>query len=131
MEVGSCPGAERACGIKREHAVVLTQWPPPPLDLDTEAIQELDSSLKEIRRTASGMALYYASLFLWFMGHHDKAREYVDHMLKVSGGSKEVQEHVSHGQAKQHNSGAHFQRAQEPRAYPRHQTHRYSCIIAS
>lgn len=57
--------------------------------IDAEAIQELDSSLKEIRRTASGMALYYASLFLWFMGHHDKAREYVDHMLKVSGGSKE------------------------------------------
>ncbi|XP_034340008.1 tetratricopeptide repeat protein 21A isoform X1 [Arvicanthis niloticus] len=57
--------------------------------IDEEAVQELECSLKEMRRTASDTALYYASLFLWFMGHHDKAREYVDHMLKVSGGSKE------------------------------------------
>jgi hypothetical protein len=75
------------------------------LDVDIEAVQELESSLKEIRRSASSTALYYASLFLWFMGHHDKAREYVDHMLKVSSGSKEVQEGVSRGQAKQHYSG--------------------------
>lgn len=55
-----------------------------------------------MRRTASDTALYYASLFLWFMGHHDKAREYIDHMLKVSSDSKEVQAHVRHSQAKQH-----------------------------
>ncbi|XP_040595708.1 tetratricopeptide repeat protein 21A isoform X2 [Mesocricetus auratus] len=57
--------------------------------IDREAVQELESSLKEIRKTASDTALYYASLFLWLIGHHDKAREYVDHMLKVCSGSKE------------------------------------------
>ncbi|OBS75116.1 hypothetical protein A6R68_14362 [Neotoma lepida] len=57
--------------------------------IDGEAVQELESSLKEIRRTASDTALYYASLFLWLVDRHDKAREYVDHMLKVCSGSKE------------------------------------------
>nr|XP_048279598.1 tetratricopeptide repeat protein 21A [Myodes glareolus] len=57
--------------------------------IDGEAVQELESNLKEIRKTASDTALYYASLFLWLIGHHDKAREYVDHMLKVYSGSKE------------------------------------------
>ncbi|XP_008834599.1 tetratricopeptide repeat protein 21A isoform X1 [Nannospalax galili] len=57
--------------------------------IDGEAVQELESSLKEIRKTASDTALYYASLFFWLIGHHDKAREYVDHMLKVCSGSRE------------------------------------------
>nr|XP_020141010.1 tetratricopeptide repeat protein 21A isoform X2 [Microcebus murinus] len=58
--------------------------------IDREAIQELECSLKELRRTASDTALYYASLFLWLVGRHDKAREYVDRILKVSCGSREV-----------------------------------------
>lgn len=58
---------------------------------DREAIQELESSLKEVRKTASGTALYYAGLFLWLMGRHDKAREYIDRTLKVSSSSREVQ----------------------------------------
>ncbi|XP_077894231.1 tetratricopeptide repeat protein 21A isoform X3 [Ictidomys tridecemlineatus] len=57
--------------------------------IDREAIQELESSLKEIRRTAPETALYYASLFLWLMGYHDKAKEYIDHFLKVSHSSRE------------------------------------------
>ncbi|XP_010616755.1 tetratricopeptide repeat protein 21A isoform X1 [Fukomys damarensis] len=57
--------------------------------IDREAIQELESSLKEVRRLASEAALYYAGLFLWLMDYHDKAREYVDHMLKVSSGFRE------------------------------------------
>ncbi|XP_065789098.1 tetratricopeptide repeat protein 21A isoform X2 [Muntiacus reevesi] len=57
--------------------------------IDREAIQELESSLKEIRKTASGTALYYAGLFLWLMGRHDKAREYIDRTLKVSSSSRE------------------------------------------
>ncbi|XP_036723685.1 tetratricopeptide repeat protein 21A isoform X3 [Balaenoptera musculus] len=56
---------------------------------DREAIQELESSLKEIRKTASGTALYYAGLFLWLMGRHDKAKEYIDRTLKVSSSSRE------------------------------------------
>ncbi|KAI4553985.1 hypothetical protein MJT46_016165 [Ovis ammon polii x Ovis aries] len=57
--------------------------------IDREAIQELESSLKEVRKTASGTALYYAGLFLWLMGRHDKAKEYIDRTLKVSSSSRE------------------------------------------
>ncbi|XP_055985151.1 tetratricopeptide repeat protein 21A [Sorex fumeus] len=52
--------------------------------VDREAVQELESSLKERRKTASGNALYYAGLFLWLMGRHDKAKEYIDRALKMS-----------------------------------------------
>ena len=34
--------------------------------------------------------LYYAGLFLFFTGKHDKAREYIDRMLKMNSESKEV-----------------------------------------
>nr|KAF6476733.1 tetratricopeptide repeat domain 21A [Rousettus aegyptiacus] len=57
--------------------------------IDQEAIQELESSLKEVRKAASGTALYYAGLFLWLLGRHDKAKEYIDRMLKVSSSSRE------------------------------------------
>uniref|UniRef100_A0A2K5RPC0 Tetratricopeptide repeat domain 21A n=1 Tax=Cebus imitator TaxID=2715852 RepID=A0A2K5RPC0_CEBIM len=57
--------------------------------IDREAIQELECSLKDIRKTASGTALYYAGLFLWLMGRRDKAKEYINHMLKVSRGFRE------------------------------------------
>ncbi|XP_047386282.1 tetratricopeptide repeat protein 21A isoform X1 [Sciurus carolinensis] len=57
--------------------------------IDREAIQELESSLKEVRRAAHETALYYAGLFLWLTGYHDKAKEYVDHFLKVSHSSRE------------------------------------------
>ncbi|XP_019518293.1 PREDICTED: tetratricopeptide repeat protein 21A isoform X6 [Hipposideros armiger] len=58
--------------------------------IDQEAIQELQSSLKETRKKASGTALYYASLFLWLMGHHDRAREYIDCVLRLSSTSSEA-----------------------------------------
>uniref|UniRef100_A0A8D1N257 Tetratricopeptide repeat domain 21A n=1 Tax=Sus scrofa TaxID=9823 RepID=A0A8D1N257_PIG len=58
--------------------------------IDREAIQELESSLKEIRKTASGTALYHAGLFLWLIGCHDKAKEYTDRLLKVSSSSREA-----------------------------------------
>ena len=35
-------------------------------------------------------ALYYAGLFLWLTGRHDKAREYAAKMMKMAPGSKEV-----------------------------------------
>uniref|UniRef100_A0A8C6YVJ4 Tetratricopeptide repeat domain 21B n=1 Tax=Nothoprocta perdicaria TaxID=30464 RepID=A0A8C6YVJ4_NOTPE len=56
---------------------------------DRDAILELDSKMKEQRKTAGQQALYYAGLFLWHLGREDKAREYVDRMIKVSNGSKE------------------------------------------
>ncbi|XP_069791436.1 tetratricopeptide repeat protein 21B isoform X2 [Narcine bancroftii] len=55
---------------------------------DCDAIQELDRKLKENRKTAGQMALYFAGLFLWHIGRNDKAREYVDRMIKISSGSK-------------------------------------------
>lgn len=58
--------------------------------IDREAIQELEYSLKEIRKTVSGTALYYAGVFLWLVGHHDKAKEYIDRMLKISRGFREA-----------------------------------------
>nr|XP_060494263.1 tetratricopeptide repeat protein 21A [Panthera onca] len=57
--------------------------------VDREAVQELENSLKEIRKTASGTALYYAGLFLWLVGHRDKAKEYIDRTLKVSSSPRE------------------------------------------
>ncbi|XP_049622407.1 tetratricopeptide repeat protein 21A [Suncus etruscus] len=54
--------------------------------IDREAIQELEISLKETRKTANGSALYYGGLFLWLIGRHDKAKEYIDRVLKGSSG---------------------------------------------
>ncbi|KFZ59503.1 Tetratricopeptide repeat protein 21B, partial [Antrostomus carolinensis] len=56
---------------------------------DRDAILELDAKVKEQRKTAGQRALYFAGLFLWHLGREDKAREYVDRMIKVSGGGKE------------------------------------------
>uniref|UniRef100_A0A663ES27 Tetratricopeptide repeat protein 21B n=1 Tax=Aquila chrysaetos chrysaetos TaxID=223781 RepID=A0A663ES27_AQUCH len=56
---------------------------------DRDAILELDAKMKEQRKTAGQQALYFAGLFLWHLGREDKAREYVDRMIKVSGGGKE------------------------------------------
>lgn len=58
--------------------------------IDREVIQELDSKVKEDRKTASPKSLYYAGMFLWLMGRNDKAREYTERMIKLSNGSKEV-----------------------------------------
>ncbi|KAM8933514.1 LOW QUALITY PROTEIN: tetratricopeptide repeat protein 21B [Pelodytes ibericus] len=56
---------------------------------DREAIQELNIKMKEHRKMAGHQALYYAGIFLWHVGRHDKAREYVDRMIKISNGSRE------------------------------------------
>lgn len=56
---------------------------------DREAMQELDTKLKEERKSANDKALFFAGLFLWHTGRHDKAREYVDRSMKMSQGSVE------------------------------------------
>ncbi|XP_060575597.1 tetratricopeptide repeat protein 21B-like isoform X3 [Ruditapes philippinarum] len=53
--------------------------------VDREAVTELDAKLKEERKQSGEMGLYYAGLFLFFTGKHDKAREYIDRMLKMNG----------------------------------------------
>lgn len=46
--------------------------------------------VKENRKGASPKALYYAGMLLWLLGRNDKAREYVDRMIKISNGATEV-----------------------------------------
>ncbi|KAK8788407.1 hypothetical protein V5799_021812 [Amblyomma americanum] len=52
--------------------------------VDKEAVAQLDAQLKETRKQAGEKVLYYAGLFLFLTGKHDKAREYIDRMLKVA-----------------------------------------------
>ncbi|XP_036378258.1 tetratricopeptide repeat protein 21B [Megalops cyprinoides] len=57
--------------------------------VDRDAVEELDSQLKASRKAAGDKALYYAAMFLWLMGRGDKARDYLDRMLKMSSSSRE------------------------------------------
>lgn len=57
---------------------------------DREAILESDARVKEQRKGADQKALYYAGLFLWHIGRHDKAREYIERMIKMPNSSNEV-----------------------------------------
>ncbi|XP_038077972.1 tetratricopeptide repeat protein 21B-like isoform X2 [Patiria miniata] len=59
--------------------------------VDREAVQDLDAKLKEERKRTGEKGLYFAATFLWHTGRHDKAREYVDRMLKMSQGAKQGQ----------------------------------------
>ncbi|XP_078334497.1 tetratricopeptide repeat protein 21B-like isoform X7 [Crassostrea virginica] len=52
--------------------------------VDREAVQELDAKLKEERKQSGEMGLYYGGLFLLLNGKPDKAREYIDRMLKMA-----------------------------------------------
>ena len=58
--------------------------------IDKESVQQLEAKVKQTRTSCGENALYFAGMFLWHTGRHDKAREYVDRMLKMSPGSKEV-----------------------------------------
>lgn len=57
--------------------------------VDREAVNHLDNMLKEKRKQASDKGLYYAGLFLSFAGRQDKAKDYIDRMLKIAPNSKE------------------------------------------
>ncbi|CAL4164059.1 unnamed protein product, partial [Meganyctiphanes norvegica] len=52
--------------------------------VDKEAVAQLDARLKEERKKASQSTLYYAGVFLFLSSRYDKAREYVDRMLKMN-----------------------------------------------
>ncbi|XP_028292387.1 tetratricopeptide repeat protein 21B [Gouania willdenowi] len=56
---------------------------------DKEIIQRLDAKVKDDRKSAPPKSLYYAGTFLWLIGRNDKAREYIDRMIKYSSGSRE------------------------------------------
>ena len=55
-----------------------------------EAIQQLEAKLKSERTKCGESALYFGGMFLFHSGKADKAREYVDRMLKMAAESKEV-----------------------------------------
>lgn len=57
---------------------------------DREVVQELDTKIKEDRKSASPKSLYNASMFFWLVGRNEKAREYIDRMVKLSNGAREV-----------------------------------------
>ncbi|XP_007539386.1 tetratricopeptide repeat protein 21B isoform X1 [Erinaceus europaeus] len=58
---------------------------------DREAILETETRVKELRKGSGPKALYLTALFLWHVGRYDKAKEYIDRMIKMSNGSKEGQ----------------------------------------
>ncbi|KAK7082681.1 Tetratricopeptide repeat protein 21B [Halocaridina rubra] len=52
-------------------------------NVDREAVAHLDAKLKEERKKASEIPLYYAGIFLFLTSKYDKAREYIDRLLKL------------------------------------------------
>nr|KAG5695130.1 hypothetical protein BaRGS_017229 [Batillaria attramentaria] len=58
-------------------------------NVDREAITALDAKLKEERKQSGELGLYFAGLFLYLNGKYDKAREYIDRMLKMAPTSVE------------------------------------------
>jgi len=57
--------------------------------VDKEAVTQLDTKLKDERKRADDQALYYAGIFLLHIDRADKAKEYVDRLLKINPQSKE------------------------------------------
>ncbi|KAK7092869.1 tetratricopeptide repeat protein 21B-like [Littorina saxatilis] len=58
-------------------------------NVDREALTLLDAKLKEERKQAGELGLYFAGLFLYLSAKYDKAREYIDRMLKMAPTSVE------------------------------------------
>ncbi|KAM9802924.1 tetratricopeptide repeat protein 21B-like [Syngnathus typhle] len=56
---------------------------------DKDVIRELECKIREDRKSTPPQSLYYAAMFLWLLGRNDKAREYIERMIKLSNGSKE------------------------------------------
>ena len=57
------------------------------LTVDKEAVAAYDTRLKEERKKATDESLYYAALFLLYLDKAEKAREYVDRLLKINSNS--------------------------------------------
>uniref|UniRef100_A0A8C8EI59 Tetratricopeptide repeat protein 21B n=1 Tax=Oncorhynchus tshawytscha TaxID=74940 RepID=A0A8C8EI59_ONCTS len=57
--------------------------------IDHEAVAALETHVRNIRKTAGEKPLFYGALFLWLLGHVDKAKDYIDKILKISKSSKE------------------------------------------
>uniref|UniRef100_A0A4W5KD36 Tetratricopeptide repeat protein 21A/21B N-terminal ARM repeat domain-containing protein n=1 Tax=Hucho hucho TaxID=62062 RepID=A0A4W5KD36_9TELE len=59
------------------------------LSADHEAVSALETHVRNIRKTAEEKPLFYGALFLWLVGRVDKAKDYIDKILKISKSSKE------------------------------------------
>ncbi len=59
------------------------------LTVDKEAVAAYEAKLKEERKRADDQALYYAGVFLLYVERIDKAKEYVDRLLKINQQSKD------------------------------------------
>ncbi|CAD5116982.1 DgyrCDS5817 [Dimorphilus gyrociliatus] len=57
--------------------------------VDKEALIQLDEKLKSERKQAGERGLFYAGTVLYHLGKPDKAREYIDRMLKQNAESKD------------------------------------------
>jgi len=57
---------------------------------DKQTIQQLEAKLKSERTQCGETALFFGGMFLFHSGRPDKAREYVDRMLKLTPTSSEV-----------------------------------------
>ncbi|CAG2113462.1 unnamed protein product, partial [Medioppia subpectinata] len=57
--------------------------------IDKETVAQLEAKLRENRKQANEMGLYYAGLFLLLSGRLEKAKEYIDRMIKMSPNFKE------------------------------------------
>ncbi|XP_015781277.1 tetratricopeptide repeat protein 21B-like [Tetranychus urticae] len=58
--------------------------------LDREEISKLEGKLRDQRKQAKEVALYFAGLYLLFVGRFDKSREYLDRMLKLNNNLREA-----------------------------------------
>uniref|UniRef100_A0A674BXT0 Tetratricopeptide repeat domain 21B n=1 Tax=Salmo trutta TaxID=8032 RepID=A0A674BXT0_SALTR len=58
--------------------------------IDHEAVSALETHVRNIRKTEGEKALFYGALFLWLMGRVDKAKDYIDKILKISKSSKQA-----------------------------------------
>ena len=58
--------------------------------VDKETVKQLEVKLKSERTTCGETALYFAGMFLFHSGRPEKAKEYIERMLKMAPQSKEV-----------------------------------------
>jgi len=57
--------------------------------VDKETVKQLEVKLKSERTTCGETALYFAGMFLFHSGRPEKAKEYIERMLKMAPQSKE------------------------------------------
>jgi len=58
--------------------------------VDKETVKQLEVKLKSERTTCGETALYFAGMFLFHSGRPEKAKEYIERMLKMAPQSKEL-----------------------------------------